>query len=101
MALFTENEACCCSIARCDSFKTDGVHDYWVFRVVDENGESYEWKDETLPGSADGVALRDKIYNHLLTIEKKAAAPVKSVDSDAITGEPVGVGSPLAPPPAP
>jgi len=96
MAVFTTEQADLCKINRCDSFKTDGTHNYYVFSVEDDNGIVYEWKDSTLVAAADHSQVRVAIHDYLVTIEKLVPTPVKSVDSDpTIIGQTVGGGSPV------
>jgi hypothetical protein len=91
MATFNEDQADACTIIRCDSFKTDGVHQYWVIAVLDENNCSYEWKDNTTPGNADDSAIKAATRAQLLLTEMKEVQPVKTVDSnDDIIGNTVG-----------
>ena len=91
MANFTAQQADACTFNRCESFKTDGVHDYWVVSMIDENGCSYEWREETLPGTADETAIKASVKATLLTLEMKTLPPVKSVvELDTIIGQTVG-----------
>lgn len=82
MATFTEGQVDSCTITRCESFKTDGVHDYWVIVVVDENGCTYEYRDETTAGDADDPTIKAAIRAVMLTKEFKAMPPVKSTESN-------------------
>jgi hypothetical protein len=82
MATFTEGQIDLCTITRCESFKTDGVHDYWVITVTDDNGCSYEWRDETTAGAADDATIKAAIRATLLTEEYKTPTPVKTTDSN-------------------
>lgn len=92
MAVFTGTQADACIFDRCESFKIDGVHTYWVINMIDENGCSYEWRDETLPGTADETAVRASVKATLITTEVKVVPPVKSVDTmDDIIGQTIGV----------
>ena len=96
MANFTANQAEACMITRCESFKTDDVHQYWVLSVTDENGCIYEWKEETLPGSANLASIRASVKPYLMGIEMKTPAPVKTTEQlDEAVGQYVGDGSPF------
>ena len=92
---FTANQADACTIVRCESFKVDGVHQYWVITVSDENGAIYEWKDESLPSTANLAAVRAAIKPYLMGIDIKNPPPVRSVDPlEEAIGQYVGDGSP-------
>jgi len=91
MANFTAQEAAACTFGRCESFKTDGVHQFWVIQITDENGCSYEWRDETLPGTANETAIKAAVKSTLMGMEMKTHGPSKSIDSvDDILGDVVG-----------
>jgi hypothetical protein len=82
MATFTEEQIDLCTITRCESFKTNGVHDYWVIEVRDDNGCTYEYRDEITSGDADNETIKAAIRAVMLTKECKAPAPIKTTDSN-------------------
>jgi len=87
MATFTEQQIDECIINRCESFKTNGAHDYWVFQVTDVDGCSYEWRDTETAGNADDATLKAAARVTMLTYECKSAEPIKSIDSiDTLIG---------------
>lgn len=91
MANFTTQQAQACTYVRCESFKVDGVHQYWVIGVIDEDGLYYEWPNEVLPGSADETAVKASSLTTLTGMEKLTPQPVKSTDTmDNIIGDTVG-----------
>lgn len=91
MANFTAQQANACKYTRCESFKIDGVHQFWVIAVIDEDGLYYEWKDTTLPGNANETAVKSASMTTLLGMEKRVPQPVKSSDTlDDIIGQTVG-----------
>ena len=91
MATFTSTQANNCTFNRCESFKIDGAHQYWVISVTDENGCSYEWRDTDMTGEANVTAIKAASKVTLMATEMKAIAPVKTVDSkDDILGDTIG-----------
>lgn len=91
MANFTTQQAQACTFTRCESFKVDGVHQYWVLAVVDEDGLYYEWQDDSLPGAANDAGIKAASLTTLTGIEKRTLGPVKSTDTmDSIIGQSVG-----------
>ena len=91
MAKFTAQQAALCTFTRCESFKTNNIHDYWVISVVDENGCSYEWQDNDMPGTANEIAIKASAKSTLMTMEMKEVIPIKTVVSnDDILGTSIG-----------
>lgn len=96
MAKFTAQQVDACVFTRCESFKINGVHDFWVLAVNDENGCSYEWRDDTLPGTANLADVRAQVKPYLMSIEMKTPPAPKSVNSlEEAIGQYIGDGSPF------
>ena len=81
MANFTAQQAAACTFTRCESFKTDGVHEYWIISIVDENGCNYEWEDNTIPGNANVTAIKAASKAMILEMEMKTPSPIRSIES--------------------
>jgi hypothetical protein len=91
MENFTPTQARACTFKRCESFKIDGVHQYWIIAVTDEDGLYYEWNDKSLPGTANINAVKAASLTTLTGMQKQTPAPVKTTDElDGIIGTTVG-----------
>ena len=88
MANFTNEESMNCVIQRCESVQSDGVHQYYVFAVIDDNGEYYEWTDNVLSGTATDLEIKTSVCDRLCSnIDKKVPGPVIAhIPSSTIIG---------------
>jgi len=82
MAKFTAKQANSCKFTRCESFKVDRIHSYWVISVLDENGCMYEWMNSDLPESANITAIKASAKSTILTLDIKE--PVAAISHDVI-----------------
>lgn len=94
MAKFTTQQANECIVTKCDSFKVDGVHQYWEIDVVDNNGNVYQIIEEQISGNANTTALKASIKSNLMNIDKLPdPEPIKEITTeskDDILGGTVG-----------
>lgn len=91
MALFTISDATGCTITLCSSNKIDGVHQYYMFGVLDDNTKYYEWSDSDSPTGLTTTQVKDVIRTTLLTMDKIDLAPTITTDNDTdIVGDLVG-----------
>lgn len=70
MANFTSQQANACVITKCESYKLDGVHQYWEVEVKDEDGFIYNFTNEQIPGNANSTAIKSSLHSVLLNTEK-------------------------------
>lgn len=83
MALFTTGEADACVMARCEAVTKDGSHDYYVFGVIDADGNYYDWIDATLAEGATDVQVKAAVHAHLIAeVDKQPAPSVYSATTD-------------------
>jgi len=83
MATFSQTEAEACVVKRCESVLSNSTHQYYVFAVNDDNGEYYEWSNQTLGASASHIDIKNSIVSHLQTEEKRNPSPIITHVSDS------------------
>ena len=94
-SFFNSDEANASNIVRAERQEKDGVHQYWVFGVEDEDGNYCDWKDTTLGASASYAEQRTAIHTHLTTAcYKIPAQPVILLEESAVIGTTVGATAP-------
>lgn len=94
MATFTAQQARECIITKCESFKINGVHQYWIIEVQDNNGNKYEFINDQISGSANNTAIKSSIQSSLMSIEKLPdplpPQTVTTESKDDILGDTIG-----------
>lgn len=70
MAKFTPDQTNQCIVTKCESFKINGVHQYWIIEVQDNNGNIYEIINDKISGDANTIAIKSAIQAHLILTEK-------------------------------
>jgi hypothetical protein len=94
MAKFTPEQANQCIVTKCESFKIDGVHQYWIIEVQDNNGNIYEIINDKISGNANTIAIKSAIQAHLILTEKfpdpLPPQEITTESKDDILGDTVG-----------
>jgi hypothetical protein len=94
MANFTPQQANQCIITKCESFKINGAHQYWIIEVQDNKGNLYEIINDKISGNANNIAIKSAIQAHLILTEKLPdPLPPKTITNeskDDILGDTVG-----------
>jgi len=94
MAKFTPEQANQCIVTKCESFKIDGVHQYWTIEVQDNNGNIYEIINDQISGNANTIAIKAAIQAHLILTEKfpdpLPPQTITNESKDDILGDTVG-----------
>jgi hypothetical protein len=94
MANFTPQQANECMVTKCESFKINGAHQYWIIEVQDNNGNIYKVINDRISGNANTIAIKSAIQAHLILTEKLPdPLPPKTITNeskDDILGDTVG-----------
>jgi hypothetical protein len=91
MAFFTLEEATGCTINKCSSYKISGIHQYYIFGIVDDNDYYYEWTDTESATGLTHTQVKTVIRNKLLTTEKVGVPTIPTESNDEnIIGDIVG-----------
>ncbi len=92
MAKFTIGEADASTITKAEKVSKDGVHQCWLFGIIDTNGHNCVWIDTDLADDANDAAQKSAIHTYLTTVcEKKTPQPViANVSNGSIINTTVG-----------
>jgi hypothetical protein len=94
MATFTAQQARECIITKCDSFKVNGTHQYWIIEVQDNNGNLYKVINDQISGNVNNTAIKSSIQSSLMDIEKLPdplpPQTITNESKDDILGDTVG-----------
>ena len=96
MSHFTNEQSLACQVQRCESVTVGGTHQYYVLAVTDDNGEYYEWTNDTLSSTATPAEIKTAICDHLCeNVEKRTPAPVieHATMSDIVGGTVDAIGA--------
>ena len=82
---FTRGEAGRCRIIHTKSVDISGNHAYWLLKVEDEDGNSYEWKDYEEALGVSKAGLKAAMITHLMNYVAKVPFGEEDIEVNKTT----------------